>query len=218
MESEGWAGPFELIKTQNECDAVVKEAEKVARVSTRKGLHINSQLLRNLASSPEIVKLLQPILGDTFFLWGCHLITSKPGHKHRFHIDIEFATIKGVTVWIGLKNLTEKTSLKVISHTNELLQSPQELNVNDLELEKIAQESDPRCKLHTLHAKNGEFIIWKGRTWHGTENLSSTTRNSIILQYSCDEIPFIPESYDFPLKLSSRHFLTIPIYASSSAV
>ena len=218
METEGWAGPFKLFTTQAECDAIVREAQRVGRLSTRKGLHMNSPMIRNLASHPEIIKLLQPILGDTFFLWGSHLISSMPGHKHRFHLDIEFAKIKGVTVWIGLKNLSEKTSLKLISHTSELSQSPQELNLNDLELEKAAQEIDPRCKLQTLHAKNGEFVIWKDRTWHSTENVSLTIRNSIILQYSRDEIPCIPESYDFPLKMSTTQFASIPIYASSSAV
>ena len=218
--NEGWAGPFPLLGTQDECDAIVAEAQRVGK-STRvtKGLHGGSSVLRRLAGRPEIRKLIEPILGTNFQLWGCQLITSGPGHVHRTHIDIEFAAIKGVTVWIGLKNLSEKTTLKIISHTDELPRAPQQIDTSKLPqathdyiILEAAQELDSRCTLNRINARSGEFVIWRGRTWHGTENLSLETRNSLILQYcSADEIPHIPESYDFPVKVSKNKFIGIPV-------
>ena len=61
-----------------------------------------------------------------------------------------------------------------------------------------AKKINPNCELKTFILNEGEAIIWSGRVWHKTENLSQKPRESIILQYSTPNNTIkIPEKYDY---------------------
>ena len=60
-------------------------------------------------------------------LWGSLFVDQKPNGQHAWHLDVEHGSWDGVTVWIGLKNLSEKTSLSLITHSHLLKTAPLEL-------------------------------------------------------------------------------------------
>jgi ectoine hydroxylase-related dioxygenase (phytanoyl-CoA dioxygenase family) len=170
-----------------------------------KSLHLHSQLVREIASTPEIVSQVKAILGDNILLWGSSIVSRPSGTSHRFHIDVEHAEVKGATVWIGLSGLNANTLLKVISHTDDVLTSPQELSQKyqpyptDTELLLEARNYNPDCNLSILRPNPGDCVIWKGRVWHGTENNSNSIRTALILQYcTAENIPRLPKTYEYP--------------------
>jgi len=177
---------------------VIEEA--IHSYTSNKCLHRKSEKIRTIAHDPKLLSIIRKIIGDTFYLWGSSLIVSNPGHKHRYHVDAEHFHIKGATVSIALENCSEDNKFYFMSHSDAIPVSPQELTYkNTEELEKIAQTYNPNAKHIKLHMKPGECVVWKGRTWHSTENRSSikTPRISLILQYAVS-IPKMPTNYDNP--------------------
>ena len=71
---------------------------------------------------------LNTLLGNDILLWGSHFIHQKPGQEHEWHLDVEYGSWKGVTLWLGLKNLNNKTSLSLITHSHLLDTAPRELS------------------------------------------------------------------------------------------
>jgi ectoine hydroxylase-related dioxygenase (phytanoyl-CoA dioxygenase family) len=139
-------------------------------------------------------------------MWASHFISQKPTISHHWHLDVEFGPADGATIWLGLKNLNEKTEVSVISHSHKLGTVPQELrgktglNAGDNQaVLAAAKKIDPRCEIKTFYLKPGEFIIWSGKAWHTTINRSETIRSSIIFQYCTPENAMkIPENYEYP--------------------
>ena len=214
--TEGYIGPFKLSE-DIELDALLQERylagiNRLLGVFRRrfltwyKSLHEKSVPIIRAASAPDIVDRLQVVLGDDILLWGSQFIAQGPNGTHNWHLDAEYGCWNGATLWLGLKNLSSKTTLSLITHSQLLQTAPQELKyklgVDPRDENAILQEAkklDPRCELKTFVLNAGEFVIWSGRVWHATLNQSDKTRFSIILQYCTpDNTARIPLSYGYP--------------------
>jgi ectoine hydroxylase-related dioxygenase (phytanoyl-CoA dioxygenase family) len=184
--------PFDLIDPI-EIPHIIQEARKPH--SSLKCIHKNSLCIQKLASHPSILSMVKELLGDTIYLWGSELILAKPGYKHRYHVDAEHFHIKGVTLSIAL-NVDEGNKFYFMSHSDSIPIAPQELSYSSMqELETIAKKYNEKASNVELTMKEGQCVIWKGRTWHSTISKSSKTRLSLILQYATC-IPCIPNNYD----------------------
>ena len=161
-----------------------------------KGRALTDERLRKLAADPRILKLLTPILGENIILWGASVARRKPGQVHRWHSDIESAAPDGrfATIWLGLENTSKDTSLRVIAGSHLCGKSVQQCqaengrNFMDTPIDAVlewAQSENPKAKLVDPEAKDGEAIIFDGRTWHGSHNRSDgQERAALILQYA----------------------------------
>ena len=204
FNEEGFAGPFKFLNEEN-CNKLLDEKYLPKRnYGWTKSIHEKSSKVVNFASSEIILEKIKNVLGSDILLWSSCFIEQKPGGQHSWHIDLEYRLWKGVTIWIGLKNLNNNTPLSIISYSHNIDNFPQALkdkNINIQNDEDVlleAKKVDPRCELKTFHLKPGEFIIWSGKIWHKTNNLSKKNRESIILQYcSTDNVVKIPVNYDY---------------------
>ena len=187
--------PFDLEIKLEDVSKIIQDA-KISWTSN-KCLHRKSDMIRIIAHHPKLISIIREILGHQFYLWGSSFIVSPPGHKHRYHVDAEHFHIKGVTVSIALENCSEENAFYFMSHSDAIPVSPQELSYenNITNLETIANQYSADSKHIELHMKPRECIAWKGRTWHSTENRSTKTRISLILQYAVS-IPNIPVNYN----------------------
>ncbi len=170
-----------------------------------KSTHEKSKRVANLARNPQILEIVKKFIGKDVILWGSHFIHQKPRGAHSWHADVEHMNWDGVTVWVGLKNLSPNSSLSIMSYSHEFNCSPplysdkimqEELNRNILEAAKVLNS---KCEIKTFNLKVGEFIVWSGKAWHTTRNESNQIRHSIILQYCRPNAHVrIPLTYEYP--------------------
>lgn len=108
-------------------------------------------------------------------------------------------------IWIGIKNLSSRSSVSVISYTHEVCSSPPFFSDNasnegsNQQVLEAAKKLDSRCELKNFYLEVGDFIVWSGKAWHATLNESNLIRHSIILQYCRpDANVHIPITYSYP--------------------
>ncbi len=202
----GYLGPFTLFD-KKECEKILQERCFPPKTYTwYKSIHEKSSIIRDLSLNSLILEKIKNILGKDILLWGSHFIHQKPKGYHAWHLDVEHGAWNGITIWIGLKNLSNKTPLSIITKSHLINTAPQELKKKhniDVTDDKLvlssAKKYDPDCELKEFYLKEGEFIIWSGRTWHKTSNMSEQARDSIILQYcTTDNSVKIPQNYEYP--------------------
>ena len=122
-----------------------------------KSTHEKSKRVAELAKNPEILGVVKKFIGDDIMLWGSHFIHQKPGGVHSRHADVEHMNWDGVTVWVGLKNLSSRSSVSVVSHTHEFSSSPPFFSHNTSNEEsnqqvlEAAKKLDSRCELKTFY-------------------------------------------------------------------
>ncbi len=204
FELEGYIEPFKILNNKD-CNKILLDRYIPRKYYTwAKSVHEKSSEIKELATNNDILNKLKKIIGKDILLWGSCFIKQEPGNQHSWHCDLEYENWNGITIWVGLKNLNEKTSLSLITHSHKIDTFPQKLaeeNIdpkNDLEILDAAKKINPQCKLKTFTLNEGEAIIWSGRVWHKTINLSEKARESIILQYSSPNNAIkIPQEYNY---------------------
>jgi hypothetical protein len=199
---EGWIGPFPFLSARG-----IKAAEKTYYQVHRNFRNMDKPGLEqpdsfrekpwsksmqayvreyyDLARHPAIVEKVASLLGPNLMAWGAALNFYRPGERHRWHVDVEHRHWKGVTVFLGLSNITKKSTLKVISRSQGMKKMPQELGVDDDASALAAcRKLDKNAQLTAVPLKEGEFFIFDGPLWHGSKNETFRTRGAMILQYS----------------------------------
>jgi hypothetical protein len=183
------------------------------KATWHKGMHLVSTVASGLSTNPAILDKLESILGSNFVQWGSDFVTQKPGRLHRWHVDAECLECDGITVWLALENLNDRTAMKVISRSHRLSVHPAQLSSSygldtsdDDAVVKSARELDSTCELRTLDAKPGEFFIFFGRLWHSIRNRSPHSRSAITFQYSptSAKVRMPAGDYEFPFQWDSR--------------
>ncbi len=207
FKEKGYIGPFSLFD-EAEIDMLIEKCSFYHELilPRMKGIHAVVKQMAELALHPCIVTKLVPLLGNDLLLWGSQFINQKPRHKHRWHIDVEHMAWEGVTVWIALKNVISQESFSVITGSHLLPTTPQELHArhgldltNDVAVLNAAKMINANCEVECVKVENGQFIIFEGRLWHGTKNLSAYMRKAIILQYTTPVHKVkTPKSNDYP--------------------
>ncbi len=200
----GFSNPFKILDTED-CKKILKEKYIPKQNYTwAKSIHEKSFVISKLASNKNLIDKVKVVLGQDIILWGSCLINQKAGNQHSWHCDLEFENWDGVTIWIGLKNLDEKTPLSLISYSHKIDTFPQKLvekkinPENDQQILDEARKFDSKCEMKTFKLKDGEAIMWSGRVWHKTINLSTKSRESIILQFATPKNQIkIPIKYDY---------------------
>jgi hypothetical protein len=164
-----------------------------------KSLHALSPEFFDLGTHPRIVSQIRQVLGEDILLWGCALIERFPGQIHSWHVDLEHATWPGVSVFVALKNVQPGlSSLKFIGGSH-LLHSEPGPRAGDEQVIAQAKASNADCTLDYPPISDGEFMLFGGRTWHGSDNRAGVLRCAAILHYTVPSSKVaIPLGFDPP--------------------
>ncbi len=174
-------------------------------------LHALSPTLCEVGQRPEIVERVAQLLAEDLLLWGGICFAQEPGAGFHWHTDTEFDHVEGVSIWLGLEGVTPETSLKIMPGSDRWPLTPEQfqqdgsltmeaLASDELALE-LARRAEPDASIVRPPLHDGEFFIFKGKTWHASDNFSDQRRVAMGLRYSpTSEKVLIPLSYLHPIQ------------------
>jgi hypothetical protein len=219
FQDDGWVGPFPFLSSKGAeaaeriYDEVVRGFAKPGSADPRhpdffdkrpwlKSLHALIPEFYDIARHPLIVDRVSSLLGPDLMAWGLSMNLFRPRESHRWHVDVEHRRWRGVTVFVGLKNIAPETTLKVISGSHRVKETPQELKVQDDESAIAAcRRHEKSCELIPVPLSVGSFFIFDGPLWHGSQNTGYRTRSAMIIQYSRPNQRIqIPVNWDEPIQ------------------
>jgi non-heme Fe2+,alpha-ketoglutarate-dependent halogenase len=204
---EGWVGPFPLLRP-GEARAVIQSGADVLRAAPwYKGLHAFDTIIADIARRPEIVERVQDVLGDDLILWGSQIMPKPPGVPHRWHVDVETLAWTSVNVWIALENVSLDATIGLIPGSHRWSSVPQEWEDDGIDLGdtgavgRVAAELHPGSEIEWVDMVDGEFVMFDGHLWHGSENRTRLRRSALLLQYSPSDVTArIPVTYREPVE------------------
>jgi ectoine hydroxylase-related dioxygenase (phytanoyl-CoA dioxygenase family) len=218
FKSNGWVGKFSLLTKSGVEMATSIHGQALTeftawdKINTAtneelavrpwfKSMHTTIPEYKALATHPFIVDKIAAILGEDIIVWGVSTTHRKPNQKHRWHVDIEHKYWKGVSVFVGLKGTSKLSSLSLITTSHKLDIMPQQLNINDdATALEFCKNINPHAELVTVDINEGDFFIFDGLTWHGSDNKGDCDRVGLIIQYSTPAYEIkIPCNYDEPI-------------------
>jgi len=219
FRAAGWVGAFPLLhaagaahvsRVQYElggqfkpCDlSQVTSPEHFQRQPWFKSMHAYVPLIAEIAAHPAIVERVADLLGPDVMVWGTSTNVKHPGQTHRWHVDIETRRWRGITAFIGLENLTELTTLKVVSRSHLIGVLPQDAGItSDESAVACCKARDAAAELVPVRMTTGEFFLFDGLAWHGSHNASAAPRVSLIVQYAAPSAKIeIPVTWDPPVR------------------
>jgi glycosyltransferase involved in cell wall biosynthesis/uncharacterized cupin superfamily protein len=213
----GYIGQVPLLSSA-QCRLVLRHLENPRRpkaIGWHKGHAAADWVFWEIATRPRLLDLLRGLLGNEINLWGASIIRRQAGESHPWHCDIETSSEAGVfaTVWIGIENTTQASSLKFIPGSHKYPRTVQEARhrlgikrsePNDTDILSLASEYFENPRVDMPPASDGDAIIFDGRIWHGSHNLSSLgRRTSLLLQYGASHMPVYrldTKNFDWPFK------------------
>ena len=166
-----------------------------------KSLHEIHPIFQALASHPTIARVVTQLLGPDVLVWGVSSKRVKAGKGHRWHVDVEQTLCDGVTVFLGLRNVDQQTTIKVLSGSHRITEIPQDLKLDsDEAVLTRGRQFCHDCSLDVVDPGDGGFLVLHGRLWHGSNNRSPRDRDAMILQYCApDQRVRIPLTIDPPI-------------------
>lgn len=222
-QTQGWTGPFPLINSnkveeltnlylENKSKFVsgkeiieLHESETFVKKPWFKSVHAVIPEFYDLVTHPSIINEVRNILGSDILLWGTSVTIREPGQKHRWHIDVEHKKWKGVSVFIGLKGTSGKATLKVVTESHKINSDfVFSTMTSDEEVVKACREYTPSAEVITIDLNVGDFFLFDGLLWHGSENNSEHTRYAVIAQYTTPNYMVeVPLNWDEPIHWSN---------------
>jgi len=193
FQEQGYLGPYSLLEV-DELSQILKSCyysfPNLLLPSTL-ARHSVVKEMAELSMQHQFVSKVKALIGKNVLLWGSQVIKQNPFHRHRFHQDAEFAFIDGVAVWMAVKNVIPSECFYIITGSHLLNTSPQELskkegiNLNDPKaVEAAAKKISPDCRLLHVPITDGQFILFHGKLWHGTNNPTAQPRFAFNFRYS----------------------------------
>lgn len=234
FKCEGVIGPTRLFAAE-QCRLFSDHLRKASPppVDWAKGRAVSDRAFYELASRPDLLTLLRPLLGHNIVLWGARVIERKPGQAHAWHTDIESSAPEGrfASVWIGLENTSQASALQLITRSHAFGKSIQQVwhekgvTRSDASAERVfawAKEIDPEAEFVQPEMSDGEALIFDGRLWHGSFNSRrSGTRLALLLQYAESGTPVrIPDSkqLEWPFRFLDNPLPPVILVSGASAV
>jgi quercetin dioxygenase-like cupin family protein/mannose-6-phosphate isomerase-like protein (cupin superfamily) len=170
-------------------------------VAWTKGRAVSDPVIHEIASRPDIIALLRPILGDDIVLWGAHLVQRPLGTIHPWHTDMESAApdARVISLWIGIQNASQDAGMVFISGSHRFRRSVQEVlaglneernTISDARLLEIARSLDPSAQLLQPAIGDGDAVLFDGHVWHSGRNQGpAEMRLALLLQFASVDTP-----------------------------
>jgi hypothetical protein len=208
FETQGWLGPYPLFDKAESGEELRKCYANFHNLLLPwpQARHLVIRHMAQTGALPQLVDRAVSLLGNDIVLWGSQVIKQQPHAQHRIHLDVENSVFEGVTFWIGLKNVVTRQTFTVIPRSHLFDISPQELKNRDgLDIRdeqavlQAARMIDPFCQLHQMEVTDGCFIIFNGKLWHGTRNVTEEPRYAMTFQYTrTSELVRVAKNYSLP--------------------
>jgi mannose-6-phosphate isomerase-like protein (cupin superfamily) len=195
--SDGFLAPLPLF-TRGQCDFIRRHlacGEIPEPLIWPKGRFVTDRVMYDLAVRPNLLSLLEKLLGEDIVLWGVDVLVRDPENVHPWHTDIE-SSAEGqrfVSLWIGIHNTSRASALKLITRSHRFGMTLQQVRgekglrrgeaSDDLVL-AWARERDPDAAIVQPETRNGEAIVFDGRLWHGSEHIGEGQRVALLFQYT----------------------------------
>ena len=157
-----------------------------------KGMHAISSQIHEISTNSVILDKVTSIIGENIILWGSLMLAIEPDEKPSWHTDSEcreWDLLEGVSVWLALSNVDEKSCMRVITRSHNLDVIPEVLKhtglniYDDRAILDAVQQFEPESECVSVCTQPGEFFIFATKLWH-TGGTGSKVRNSLLLQYS----------------------------------
>lgn len=230
FETEGWAGPFPLLPASaarplaaelRACHALTRgyfypDTLDAGRSYYREehwfqSLHSLSPRVASLGQRAEIVDRVAQLLGDDLLLWAGICFLQDPNGVLHWHTDTEFDYVRGISLWVGIDNVSPETSLKIIPGSHRYAEDPevwisergesQQSLADDARILELLKDTHPEAEILRVPISDGEFMIFNGKLWHASDNPSGADRTAMGLRYSPpDQQIRIPLTYLRPLQ------------------
>jgi len=212
----GYLAPFPLLE-RAECRQLmrhIKSSHFKPPMDWYKGLAISDPIIRELALDERICSVVRQCLGKSIDLWGANLVTRKPGQPHPWHSDIESSSPRGgfASVWIGLENVSSRTSFSLIAGSHLTGRTVQETRHAHNISREVTTSSDALrwacgynrdCRLIGVEMQTGSALLFDGRIWHCTANSGFMGKRwALLLQYArrgADYRVFDSDKLDWPI-------------------
>ncbi|MDB4338497.1 phytanoyl-CoA dioxygenase family protein [Rubripirellula sp.] len=147
----------------------------------------------SVARRPEILDMVEQVIGSDFALWNCSFFAkpAKVGTRTPWHQDGEYWPIEPLatcTVWIALDASTKENGcLRVIpgSHKSRQLAKHNRSDASDVALNLELDEAEfDESEAVDITLKPGEVSLHDVYLYHGSEpNLSDYPRRGMTLRY-----------------------------------
>jgi mannose-6-phosphate isomerase-like protein (cupin superfamily) len=207
FDQDGFLRPRKVLEPAliGELLTVLAKPGLLPRTEWAKSLGATVPLVHDVAASRAILDPVAKRLGKHVILWGASVVKRGPGQVHPFHTDIESspADVRSVTVWIGLRNTTRESSLRLVPGSQAYGLSVQHaaaeagVERDDLDEETVlglAQKYDSEASILPLDMTNGEAVWFDGHLWHASNNTGDSVRTALLLQYASADSPIrIPD-------------------------
>lgn len=207
FERDGFVSPQTVLSSSAiaELLPVLAKPGLLFRTEWGKSLGATVPLVHDVAASRSIVDPVAKRLGKHVILWGASVVKRGPGQVHPFHTDIESspADLRTVAVWVGLRNTTRESSLRLVPGSQAfglpVQQAAAEVGLgrDDLDDETVlglARKYDPEASIVPLDMTDGEAVWFDGHLWHASNNTSDSVRTALLLQYAAADSPIrIPD-------------------------
>jgi uncharacterized cupin superfamily protein len=217
----GVSQPIPLL-SQAECNGLLRHLDnpnRPAPLDWWKGRAVTDRAIYDVATRPQLIALLRPLLGEDIILWGATVVCRRPGTLHAWHTDMESTDpdSRVVTAWIGLHNASENSGLRLVAGSHQFGGPVQEVlaglhedreTIADERMTEIAQAMDPAARIVQPDAQDGQVVLFDGRIWHSGRNDRATEiRTALLLQYAAADMA-IPmpagPGYEWPLKFAAN--------------
>jgi ectoine hydroxylase-related dioxygenase (phytanoyl-CoA dioxygenase family) len=175
----------------------------------------NDRFFFDLVADERLVRIVSEQLGEDVIHWGTDVLWRAPGVRHPWHCDIESCDPGGgfVSLWIGLRGTSRRSSLRIIPgshHYGSTIQEHQHQRgfkrgqATEASVLEWARTIDSQARVVDVDVRNGDAIVFDGRLWHGTLNEQRfRTRIAILLQYARADRRvrmFDPNHLEWPLR------------------
>ena len=157
-------------------------------------LHALSPRLLEVARSPALLDRVAQLLGEDLLLWATICFLQEPGERLHWHSDNEFHHIRGVSVWMGAANTSPANALKLMPGSHRFPRRPEDLlstgaeTMDSLQRDEralaLARACDSEVEVVRPPVHDGEFILFDGRLWHGSDNPEPARRCAMGLRFS----------------------------------
>jgi len=205
LQKDGFVGPFDLDGVID-CGKVESDSRRLRFIGEwYKGAHVFKGAAFDASTDDAIISRLKSALGDDLLMWSSELMLKPPSQPHRWHSDIEAVSWNTLNIWMALRNVTNESTLRLVPGSHLWGVMPQNLSDIDVQNEAsvlaAAKRFDPKAVITRIPMKEGQFAIFDGRAWHGTENPTPNVRTALLCQYSPpSELVRRPLSYGLPAR------------------
>lgn len=216
---DGFILPFHLF-TRAQCDLIIKHnrLNDPDRQKQTKGRGATDRFFYDVTTRPAILDRVKRILGDDIVWWGTRVIRREPNQIHCWHTDIESSAPDGrfVSVWVGLCGTQRDSGLKLISRSHQFGKPIQQEvhergsrrgEATDDMVAEWARALDPQAALVQPDIADGQAIVFDGRLWHASHNVSSEVRVALLLQYAAADMPISspdPNHLEWPFRYTDE--------------